>query len=182
MSARSICKFADLLTCSICSQVIEWIGKRKCAPIPERTTFGANASVVSGGRRTACTPVAAAERSSVPRFPGSRIWSGMRIKLGELGIGNWVSSRTARIPCGVSVSLRDFIKLSETTSTSTPRDFRLSTCDLPLSLSASSNNANRNFQWLLNCFLHQPYTLHHERARFAAFLCPSQKGADQFDL
>ena len=59
-------------------------------------------------QETACTPAAAAVRSNVPRLPGSRIWSGMRMKFGELGIGSWGLLRTARIPCGVSVSLEGF--------------------------------------------------------------------------
>ena len=154
MSARKACKPfdtasplratpADFITCSISSQPIEWIGTLKWAPIPERSTFGANASVVSGGIRTACTPVPAAERSKVPRLPGSRIWSGIRMKFGEAGIGRRELFRTAKIPCGASVSLRDFITLVETSSTSMPRDFRPSTCDLPLSLSDALYKTNR---------------------------------------
>ena len=65
---QRLCRLPDFLPASRAR-----MGSRKCAPIPARSTFGANASVVSGGRKTACTPAAAAVRRSVPRLPGSRI-------------------------------------------------------------------------------------------------------------
>jgi len=63
-------------------------GRWKCAPMPARTTFGAKGSVVSGGRKTACTPAAAAVRRSVPRLPGSRIRVGNECKVQRWGRGS----------------------------------------------------------------------------------------------
>ena len=106
---------------------MDWIGKRKCAPIPERTTFGAKASVVSGGRNTACTPAAAAVRSNVPRLPGSRIWSGMRMKFGESGIGSGrVEERRGSLVeslchSGISSEVRKLLPLQSHVIISAPR-------------------------------------------------------------
>ena len=85
---------------------------------------------------------------------------GIRMKSGAFGMDRWLNSRTARIPCGVSVSLNEFIRLSETISTSTPRDFRLSTFNLPRSLNASSYNANWKFQllWIASSTRRTPST------------------------
>ena len=67
------------------------------------------------------TSAAAADRSSVPRLPGSRSESAIKIILGVGGHANRGKGRTAIKPCGVSVSLHAFSTASDTVLISTPR-------------------------------------------------------------
>jgi len=51
------------------------IGKRKCAPIPERMTFGSQISTQPFIAIRRSQPMDAQVRMIVPRFPGSRMLS-----------------------------------------------------------------------------------------------------------
>jgi len=86
-----------------------------------RTTFGLKGSTVPGLRNTASTPTACAVRKIVPRLPGSEIRSATSAKLRLAGGVEDGRGRTARSPCGDSVSEQAFITRSETSSASAPR-------------------------------------------------------------
>src|SRR5581483_7612276 len=70
-----------------------------------RTTLGLYGSAVSGASQTIWTFAAQAVRSMVPRLPGSRTRSRIRINWGDAGILSSGMGTTAAIPAGVSVSV-----------------------------------------------------------------------------
>ena len=75
-------------------------GTRNSAPADDRTTFGLKGSTLPGVNTTRSAPAASADRSTVPRFPGSLTRSSTTTK-------SAAASRSAGVPSGAHEHDRD---------------------------------------------------------------------------